>query len=215
MSHIVSNINLENTVNIIKYVKENNTSYSGKHIDIGYHSIELNGQYYRGQRDCLKRLEYCKKEYDFNGKNVLDIGCCIGGMLFPLSSMINYGCGIDYNFRNINAGNAIKDYKKISNLSFYLFDLDRENHEFITNFIHDIDVVFLFSVCMWIKNWKKLIDFICLKTKVLFIETNGSSVQQEEQIDYCKIKFNCVKNLYEKSLDDNGTQNRKLYVCMQ
>ena len=207
------NSNLDNVLDIIRYVKKSGKSYSGKHIDIGYHSIELDNKYYRGPRDCVKRLEFCKKEYDFTNKNVLDIGCCIGGMLFPLASTINSACGIDFNYRDINAGNAIKQYKNIDNISFYVFDLDKEKLEFIKNFIQKIDVVFLFAVCMWVKNWKGLIDFISLNSKVLFIETNGTQFQQQEQLDYCKLKFSKVKTIYEKSLDDKGQHNRKLFIC--
>lgn len=39
-------------------------------------------------------------------------------MLFPLLSEINYGCGIDFNYRNINARNAIKQYK--TDVVFYI-----------------------------------------------------------------------------------------------
>ena len=54
-----------NILNIIRYVKNSGEAYSAKGIDIGYHSIEIDGTYHKGQRDCLKRLEFCKKEYDF------------------------------------------------------------------------------------------------------------------------------------------------------
>lgn len=206
-------MNKDGLLNIIKYVKTNNKSYNGFKNDIGYHSIDIDGEYYRGQRDCITRLEYCKNVCDFKNKNVLDIGCNNGSMLFPLADTINYGCGVDYNYKNINASNAIKQYKKTQNLSFFIFDLDKENHEYIKNFIPNIDIVFLYSVCMWIEKWRELIDFISKHSKILFIETNGSETQQNEQLDYCKKKFKQVKNLYEKSLDDKGQHNRKLYIC--
>lgn len=209
----IKNIRVNNVVEIVKYVKTTDTSYSGKHIDIGYHSIYIDSIYYRGQRDCVKRLEFCKDVCDFKNKNVLDIGCNIGGMLFPLSSIINYGCGIDFNYKNINSGNALKQYKNIHNLSFYVFNLDTENHNFIKNFMPKIDIVFLYSVCKWIKKWKELISFISKNSKVLFIETNGTSDQQQEQIEYCKLKFKSVKKIYNKSLDDKGQNNRKLFFC--
>ena len=203
-----------NVLNVIRYVKTSAESYNGKRYDTGYHSIEIDGIYHKGRRDCLKRLEFCKKEYDFTNKNILDIGCCIGGMLFPLSSTIKTGCGIDFNYKNINSGNIIKQYKKINNLSFYVFDLDKEELDFIKNFIPKIDIVFLFSVCMWIKKWKELINFINLNCKVLFIETNGSPSQQLEQINYCKLKYKSVKKICDKSLDDNKQHARKLYICI-
>ena len=88
-----------------------------------------------------------------------------------------------------------------------------EELEFIKNFIPKIDVVFLYSVCMWIKKWKKLIDFIASNSKVLFIETNGKPSEQLEQLNYCKLKFKIVKKLYDKSLDDKSQHKRKLYIC--
>jgi hypothetical protein len=209
---LINNSN-NSVLNVIKYIKEDKKSYSGCHKSIGYHSIEIDNIYYKGQRDCVKRLDFCKKYCDFSNKNILDIGCCIGGMLFPLSSEINYGCGIDYNPKNINAGNIIKQYKKIDNLSFYVFDLDKEELNFILNFMQKIDIVFLYSICMWIKKWKELINFISMNSNILFIETNGSEKEQLEQITYCKSKYNSVKLLYEKSLDDEIQQNRKLYIC--
>jgi len=206
--------NVNKVLNIIKYVKSSGYSYSGQHIDIGYHSIDLDGKYYRGQRDCLQRLEYIEKEIDFNNKNVLDIGCCIGGMLFPLADKINNGIGLDFNYKNINAGTRIVNYKKISNLAFYQFDLDKEDINFIDNFYDDkIDIVFLFSMCMWLKKWKNVIDYIYNISDILLIETNGSSNQQLEQIQYVKSKYKDVKILYDKSLDDKGQHNRQLYLC--
>lgn len=205
---------LNKTLNVIKYVKSSGYAYSGQHIDIGYHSIELDGTYYQGQRDCIKRLEYIEKEIDFTNKNILDIGCCVGGMLFPLSDKINNGVGIDFNYKNINAGNRVVKYKNISNLSFYQFNLDTENLNFIDNLYDDkIDIVFLFSMCMWLKNWKNVINYIYDKSNILLIETNGSNSQQTEQIQYIKGKYNDIKLLYNKSLDDKGQPNRKLYLC--
>jgi hypothetical protein len=66
---------------------------------------------------------------------------------------------------------------------------------------------------MWIKKWRELIDFISINSIILFIETNGSEKQQKEQLEYCKMKFKKITNLYEKSYDDVGQHNRKLYMC--
>ena len=205
---------LEKVMNVIKYVKSSGKAYSAKHIDIGYHSIMLSNKYYKGQRDCIKRLKYVENEIDVSNKNVLDIGCCIGGMLFPLANKIKSGVGIDFNYKNINAGNRIVKYENISNLSFYNFDLDKENLIHIKNFYSDkMDVVFLFSICLWIKKWKNLINFIYNNSSILFIETNGPPKHQLEQINYCKKKYKFIKNLYQKSDDDPGQKNRKLFIC--
>ena len=116
------NNSLTNTLNIIKYTKKSGKAYSGTHEKIGYHSIMLGDTYYRGQRDCYKRMTYIKNEIDLVGKNILDIGCCVGGMLYPISNIIKSGVGIDYNYRNINSCNKITKYNKMSNLSFFMFE---------------------------------------------------------------------------------------------
>lgn len=210
----LNNKSLDKVINMIKYVKSSGKDYSADHIDIGYHSIELNGNYYRGQRDCVRRLEYIHNEVDVTDKNIMDIGCCVGGMLFPLSDKIKSGVGIDFNYKNVNAGNKIAHYKNNNNIIFYQFDLDKENHQFINNFIDDnLDIVFLFSVCMWIRKWKELINYIHTYSNILFIETNGSDQQQIDQLLYCKSKYREVKQLYERSEDDPGQKKRKLYIC--
>jgi len=208
-------INSVNKVlNTLRYTKTSGQSYSGSHKDIGYHSIMLGDKYYKGQRDCYKRLSYIEKEIDLTGLNILDIGCCTGGMLYPISDKIKSGTGIDFNYKNINSCNKITNYKNISNLYFYVFDLEKEDLEFINNLYNDkIDVVFLFSICMWIKNWKSVIDYIYRTSEILIIETNGSFHQQSSQYNYVKNKYKIVKKLYDKSDDDEGQKNRKLYIC--
>jgi hypothetical protein len=214
LKDIGNNYSVSKVINTIKYVKSSGKDYSANHIDIGYHSIELNGKYYRGQRDCMMRLEFIEKEIDLSNKNILDIGCCIGGMLFPLDSKIKSGVGIDFNYKNVNAGNKIANYKKSKNIVFYQFDLDKESLYYLSNFTHEtVDVTFLFSVCMWIKKWRQLIDYIRERNSVLFIETNGSQVQQLEQLQYCQSKYTNVKILYDRSDDDPGQKKRKLYMC--
>ena len=48
----------EKVLNILKYTKTSGQAYSGQHKNIGYHSIVLDNEYYKGQRDCIKRLSF-------------------------------------------------------------------------------------------------------------------------------------------------------------
>lgn len=187
----------------------------GKKIEsnICYQSINLDSIKYDGNRDCDKRIHILESEVDFSNKNVLDIGCNIGGMLYPLSNKIRQGVGIDYNHRVINGANIIKSYKNNENLSFFIFDLDNEPLDLLHNYIKNIDIIFLFAMCLWVKKWKLVIDFISENSKILFIETNGSEGFQTEQIQYCKKKFNNFKLLLNASSDDKFQSKRKLYLC--
>ena len=204
----------EKVLNILKYTKTSGQAYSGQHKNIGYHSIVLDNEYYKGQRDCIKRLSFIENEIDIENTTILDIGCCTGGMLYPVSKKIKKGIGLDFNYKNINACNRITDYQQINNLGFYVFDLEKEKLEDINNFFDEsIDIVFLFSVCMWINNWKELIKYIHKNSNILVIETNGNNNQQLEQYNYINSKYKTVKKLYDKSDDDETQKNRKLYIC--
>ena len=203
---------IEKTLNVLRYTKESEKAYNAKHADAGYHAIKLNGEVFGGQRDCFKRFEFINKEINFSELNILDIGCNVGGMLYPISHKINSGIGIDCEYKNINACNRVRSLENYENLHFYVFDLEKEDFDFMKNFLkEDIDVIFLFSICLWVKNWRELIDWIHENSDTLFIETHGFS--QEEQYQYVKSKYKITNQLYDKSIDDPSNHDRKLYVA--
>lgn len=202
---------IQGTLNVLKYTKKSNTAYSGKCAGTGYHSVELQGKVYGGQRDCFKRFEFIHREIDFTGLHVLDIGCNAGGMLHPIAHQIKIGVGVDHDYKLINACNRVRSLEKYENLHFYVFDVEVEDPNFLKNFLGNIDVVFLFSICHWIKNWKTLINWIHVNSNVLVIETNGDG--QENQRRYIEGKYDTVKKLYDKSIDDPSNHSRKLYVA--
>lgn len=198
-------------LNILKYTTTDQKSYNAAGYEAGYHTVKLKCVVYKGQRNIETRFENI--EYDFTGKNVLDIGCNQGGMLMHIQNQINKGYGIDYNYKLINAANKLKEYNHYDNLSFYLFDLEREDINFIKNFYAEtLDIIFLLSVCMWIKNWKDLIEFTSYSAKDLLFETNGSPEQQKEQIEVLYQKYKTVKIIDNFSRDDYQP-NRQLILC--
>ena len=174
-------------IEILNYTKNNNKPYDGKNYDIGYQSIRINNVLLKGQRDCEERLNLIKKYVDFKDKIVLDIGCYYGGMLFPLTE-IKEGVGIDLSYLNINGANAVNNYFDKTNLSFYVFNLDTDKLSLLNNFFKNtkIEIAFVLSICMWIKKWKELIDFLKNNVEIIIFESNGSNIQQNEQIEYLK-----------------------------
>jgi len=187
--------------------------YSAKSYDSAYHSIQLDNVEYSGQRKPEKRLE--NVSFDFTDSIVLDIGCNQGGMLFQIRDKIKYGVGIDYDGHMINAANKICAYEKSTNLSFYTFDIEKEDLDVIINFlpVKNIDIVFLLSICMWIRNWKEVIDMSSKLSSILLFESNGSQEQQNQQENYLKNIFLKVDLLQDHSPDDPKQKNRKLYIC--
>jgi len=198
---------------LLNYTKTSGATYNGVDFPAGYHTLQINGVELPGQREPAERLELLP--FDFTNKTVLDIGCNQGGMLFAVGDRISQGIGIDYDSRLINAANKIRSLKRAANLDFYVFNLEDENLSVIKDFLPDkkVDVVFLLSVCMWIKNWKEVINLATEVSDCLLFESNGRTEQQEEQIAYLRDRYKSVQQLSEKSEDDKSQKNRKLFYC--
>lgn len=131
-------------------------------------------------------------------------------MLFEVQDRIKSGIGLDYHSVLINIANKIKNRLDCKNLEFYSFDIEKEPFDIIECYLdYSIDIVFLLSVCMWVKNWRELIKHCSEISKNILFETNGTDLQQKEQ-------FECLSELYkttlinDKSLDDPRQHNRKL-----
>ncbi|AKL93777.1 methyltransferase domain-containing proetin [Clostridium aceticum] len=198
---------------IINYTKTSGTVYNAQNFESAYHSLEIKGQYFRGQREPLERLKNVR--YNFNGKVVLDIGCNMGGMLHALASKIKLGVGIDYNYKLINAANSIKSINNSANLQFYTFNLEEENLDLINHFIFSdkVDICFLLAVCVWIKNWKEVITKASKLAPNLLFESNGTAQQQDEQLNYLKDNYKIITLVNECSFDDPRDKSRKLFLC--
>ncbi|NMB07161.1 MAG: SGNH/GDSL hydrolase family protein, partial [Tissierellia bacterium] len=206
---------INKVLGLLNYAKTSGKSYDGSLYGSAYHSLRLKGYYFRGQREPNLRLQ--KVPYDFTDKVVLDIGCNAGGMLHVLANKIKMGIGIDYDYRLINAANAIKKINNNNNLSFYRFDLENEELDLIKNYILSkdgkIDICFLLSVCMWIKNWKDVVAFVASISNSLLFETNGTQQQQLEQMEELEKNYNYIEVVEEESNDDPGQPNRRLLFC--
>jgi len=206
-------VGIKKVMNLLNYTKTSSTSYSAGKFDSGYHSFKIGDYDFKGQRNPKIRFE--KLPFVLDGLSVLDIGCNQGGMLHAFSEKLKFGVGVDFDSRMINGANKIKSYKKSTNLDFYVFDLENENLDYILDFLPEkkVDVVLLLSVCMWISNWQKVIDFSANVSDKLVFETNGKPEQQQEQIDYLRKVYKNVVLVTERSEDDPSQKLRQLYYC--
>lgn len=198
-------------LNLLAYTKTSNSAYNAEKFPAGYHTITLNGEELRGQREPGVRIGLAP--VDFTGKSVLDIGSNQGGMLFHIGDKVRWGVGIDFDSRMVNVSNRIKSALGYSTLNFYVFDLEREPLDLIEDFLPDgrADICFLLSVCMWITNWRDVIDFARRHSNAMLFETNGSDQQQAEQIAYLREKYRSVQKLSAESSDDPSQKKRQLY----
>lgn len=208
-----TDVDARRVLNLLNYTKTSGSAYSGDEFEPGYHSITIGQMRYVGQRDPAQRL--ASVPFDFAGKTVLDIGCNQGGMLFELPRSIKHGVGIDYDSRMINVANRIRSQKKLDNVDFYVFDLEREDLAYINDFLSTprVDIAFLLSICMWIRNWREVVGFVSQLSDNLLFESNGSPQQRQDQEDQLSTCFADVQLLKQSSEDDPKQQNRKLYLC--
>lgn len=199
-------------LNLLNYTKRNRSSYNGAVYESGYHTLVIDGREVKGQRDPLQRL--AEVPFNFNGTTVLDIGSNQGGMLFALADKIKFGVGIDFDYKMVNVANRIALSQRLPNIRFYVFDLEQEDLGVMRNFMPSsrVDIVFLLAVCMWITTWREVIDLTCSISDALLFESNGSSLQQDEQAAYLRKKYREVVTIQENSTDD-PTAPRKLFLC--
>jgi hypothetical protein len=131
---------------------QNHNGWNNKRCEYGYHSFNIFNINLIGQRSSITRLEILKNYVDFKDKNILDFGCNSGGMLLHLFDIKN-GIGIDFDENCVKTATSINNILNFNtNIKFIQKDLDDHKLELDTEI--EIDIVFLFSVGSWIKNWK-------------------------------------------------------------
>lgn len=191
------------------------THYNGwnNRTEFGYHSFNLFNISIPGQRNPLKRFERIKLHYSFKDKKVLDLGCNTGGMLVHIPE-IQHGIGIDYDSNCIDFCNLLSSYLNYScKLEFHVGDLNNFSvKSFCSTRNFQPDIVFLFSLGSWIKEWKKLYSDAFNLAKHILLETNNDT-EGKEQL-YFFISLGASVQCISFSSDDDSTGNihRKTYL---
>lgn len=203
----------ESILKVLDYTKANKEWFDSRDLPAGYHSVELNGQHFRGQRDPASRLK--KLSLDFKGKTVLDLGCSNGGVLHNLAPEIALGVGVDYNAKCINAANVLKASANYQNVNFFVFDLEREDITLLPNFMlgRDIDICLFLNLSLWVKNWTAVFRFCAERSKVMIFEAHGSEAQQQEQLSFVESLYSSVVLTSDVSDDDPTYAKRRMYLC--
>ena len=206
-------VSMQKILNILNYMKTSENGFASQDFPAGYQEIEINGKVFTGTRKPKQRLE--KVPFDFTGKTVLDIGCNHGGMIWALRDKVRWAVGVDINYKFINAAHVIRAEMQLNHTNFFVFDADRNPHELLKNYIPEekVDIVFLLSVCSFIKKWPELINFCMSISDTMLFEAHGYPDEQQVQIDYLKKSFKYVKLLSETSDDDERKKNRQLFIA--
>jgi PST family polysaccharide transporter len=204
-----------NIFKVLDEVRRSGEQYSGAGAVVGYHSLELKGKKFRGQRECAERL--AQVPYDFKHKVVVDLGCNVGGMLHCLGKTIRRGYGFDVNPNCINAAQLIRNLNQAGNLEFYTFDLDAQPMSLLNCFLQGQkpDICFLLSMCRWLERWEEVVCEASQLAGTLLFESNGSPREQEKQAALLQKYFQQVNLISESSPDDFVLGDRKLYLCTE
>ena len=205
--------NAKSVLKVLDYTKTNKNWFDKKDLVAGYHTVSIQGQKVKGQRDSEKRL--AKVDSDFTQKRVLDIGCSNGGLLHALSEKITFGVGVDFNAKCINAANVLKAINQRDNIHFYTFDLDKEDLSLLRHFVfgESVDICLFFNISLWVKRWKEVFILCAELAETLLFEAHGNEQQQEEQLRFVKSVYRNVQLLSEQSDDDPTYAKRKMYRC--
>jgi hypothetical protein len=131
------------TLRLAEYTPQTHDRGAGHKLPKIYQSVSLAGVTLPGLRQPALRAAHLP--IDFAGKTVLDLGCNLGGFLFPLADRVKWGIGLDNNARVINACQKIRAYHGFGNLNFFVFDLEREPLSLLPEFMPEerVDVVLM------------------------------------------------------------------------
>jgi len=178
----------------------------------GYHSFNIEEINIIGQRNIRHRINEIRKHYDFKGKNILDLGCNVGGMLFHIQD-INKAVGVDYDPIVIRAAENISKILNVKNIDFIQFDFNTDDYKLLKNEIRiSPDIIFLLAMGSWVEKWMELYAFALSYNCPIILETNNDKAGPAQLIYFEEKKCN-IKLIINGSPDDvTGNNLRKTYL---
>jgi SAM-dependent methyltransferase len=177
----------------------------------GYHSIQIGSLNFIGQRNPNERLEILRRHVDFRDKVVVDLGCNVGGMLHHLVEA-KYKYGFDYDATCVKAATRIAEIFRLPE-TFQQADLNIfEPSATFSTFKYTPDIVFMFSIGSWVRQWKKLYTAVAnTGVKLIVLETNNDR-EGAPQLELFRRLGRSVQLISRAQDDITGNLKRKTYL---
>ena len=153
-----------------------------------YYSITVNKRLFKGNRPWEARWDLIKDIIDYEGKNVAELGCCMGLVATSLKKYrgVNRAVGVDgtdafltkqgspYRIRAARWFAQAFD----ADVQFIQADLDNDlNYE--TRIGYDYDVVFCMSLLHWVQDKERLLRYLSHFDHIIFEGHDAPSVEIE------------------------------------
>jgi hypothetical protein len=159
-------------------------------VDIGYYSIDIAGVNFPGERPWVLRWERIRKDIDFKGKRLLELGCNMGLLSIHAKLSGAAAClGIDVDKEILEAADLASRAFEVE-VDHRLLDLDDVYpwEEELKGF----DIVSALSVLHWVKDKKRVWSFIAQHKEVLY---EGHESEHEAEVELRQAGFTHIVRL--------------------
>ncbi|MBX3303320.1 MAG: methyltransferase domain-containing protein [Nitrospira sp.] len=159
-------------------------------VDIAYYSIDISGVNFPGERPWLLRWERIRKNIDFKGKRLLELGCNMGLLSIHAKLSGASAClGIDVDREILEAANlASRAFgTEVIYRQFDLADSSPWEEE-----LNGFDVISALSVLHWIENKERVWSFIGKHKEMLY---EGHESEQEAESNLRRAGFTKIVRL--------------------
>ena len=159
-------------------------------VDIGYYSIDIGGINFPGERPWILRWDRIRKEVDFKGKRLLELGCNMG--LLSIHARLwgaAYCLGVDVDKEILRAAElASRAFgTDVVHRQLDLGDSSQWEEE-----LKGFDIVSALSVLHWIKNKDRIWSFLAKHMEVLY---EGHESEQEAESNLIRAGFTRIARL--------------------
>jgi SAM-dependent methyltransferase len=181
----------QSAIRLIQYSPQTRDAGAGHELPVPYHSNNVGKIDLPGFRDPLARLRAIP--VDFEGRSVMDIGCSLGGFLFPLRETIRWGVGIDNNPRFINVCQKLRSLRSAWNLDFYVHDIEKQPLPLLQHFLPEptVDIVLILRI-MSRGSLSDVLRYMSEISRTIIFEPIASHPSREADIETLRSLFASV-----------------------